>query len=1092
MVEEDEDPCGKGTLTPNTRSKSQSIASLEKQCFVCNSIRKSDGEAYNMGGLRRCDNEATAKKILNRKTILLSLNDHKLYSAAKRLDVILAGFHDIFAADVYIHQSCYLKFAINPVHPKTKDIERIEKENDVLEEFKFKLRTKIIRDREAFLLHELLHDIRAISDEQGLEGPPIQETKTLRRFIEINFEHEISLSALGKYLVVYPCDVNPCAYSVATLQGMGLRDTDIVKAFGRMIRRKIEEKKKDVDKWPLTPEELLSRMDEGPLPELYNAIYFCKHEYGTLNDHGYAITSANKANKIWSAASDLETFITGVRSTKQIVLGLYLHRLTGNKEGITALHKYNHVISYDDICVQNGAWSRMVSSHSGYYLSLRKGVVTHSSLDNNDGRQETMTGSGTTHDTNKTLFQLPTKKELEEVPKIGETIRPLDLCEEIIEASAEPQSYDIGTRVGPPTLSNFKLSEDTEKIDASFKRDIAWSVSGLLDGDEYPLLGSWTPFNKKVSNFDTTPCVQEYLSVTPLPPDYPVCKEYLDFLLDLIEELEIPYIFVHSDEMVYAKLCDILWKDRQLYSQIILLMGGFHELRVMQRLIYKRHDCKGYKQWCKDANTIARGSADQAFEGRHYFRSMRVHKECFDALVQFRIDKIYNGLQDIEEGLLEKIKLLRMNPSPTSLDRVLQENEFDKLVDAITRYDVGSDGEMTVAYLKDVSLMLSLVSAVREANIEKHLQAERKMIHLTFSFDHQNYARYVTYQNSYLTWLKQTDHQAYNDLLERGMGGSISGDAFSTIHGDLITELFNKETKGTGGPFRSGFSTNIEAVNKWVRTIHIHATLRKALRTALHIKSSSKHKEITDRGKKLHQEHVKSLKKILVGYGTDPFSSDPPKCISTGSEIPDDIVADMIRAPQLGESQYKDFVLKRLVSNTIGFFTPIKKNKSKTGIEKRKNTPKATTVLKEDCQAYGIIIAKSISKEEAFSHCVTSVPLSVATPEGELRQSDKASLRNFLNDEASATSKCVPQKAAWFVDGLAAIRSLKPKDTFEEWIDTLLRFITPPDIAEASVIGMINDTYSSYSTKSGTRKRRGDGTRTHVEGAKQHMPSGMK
>ena len=97
-----------------------------------------------------------------------------------------------------------------------------------------------------------------------------------------------------------------------------------------------------------------------------------------------------------------------------------------------------------------------------------------------------------------------------------------------------------------------------------------------------------------------------------------------------------------------------------------------------------------------------------------------------------------------------------------------------------------------------------------------------------------------------------------------------------------------------------------------------------------------------------------------------------------------------------------------------------------------------------------------------------------------------------MKDEASATSKCVPQKAAWFVDVLVAIRSLKPKDTFEEWIDTLLRFITPPDIAEASVIGMINDAYSTYSTKSCTRRRRGEGTRTHVEGTKQHMPSGMK
>ena len=74
-----------------------------------------------------------------------------------------------------------------------------------------------------------------------------------------------------------------------------------------------------------------------------------------------------------------------------------------------------------------------------------------------------------------------------------------------------------------------------------------------------------------------------------------MCKEYLDFQLELIEELEIPYIFVHSDEAVYSKLCDILRKNREFYSQIVLLMGGFHQLRVMKRLIYKRHDSKGYK-----------------------------------------------------------------------------------------------------------------------------------------------------------------------------------------------------------------------------------------------------------------------------------------------------------------------------------------------------------------------------------------------------------------------------------------------------------------------------------------------------------------
>ena len=45
-------------------------------------------------------------------------------------------------------------------------------------------------------------------------------------------------------------------------------------------------------------------------------------------------------------------------------------------------------------------------------------------------------------------------------------------------------------------------------------------------------------------------------------------------------------------------------------------MGGFHELRVMQRLIYKRHYNKGFRNWCVGANTIAEASADQAFEAQ--------------------------------------------------------------------------------------------------------------------------------------------------------------------------------------------------------------------------------------------------------------------------------------------------------------------------------------------------------------------------------------------------------------------------------------------------------------------------------------------
>ena len=64
----------------------------------------------------------------------------------------------------------------------------------------------------------------------------------------------------------------------------------------------------------------------------------------------------------------------------------------------------------------------MVASESLFIPSFRKGVTTHSIIDNNDGRQETMTGSGTTHDTSITMFQLPTKNEKEEVLPLSKQI----------------------------------------------------------------------------------------------------------------------------------------------------------------------------------------------------------------------------------------------------------------------------------------------------------------------------------------------------------------------------------------------------------------------------------------------------------------------------------------------------------------------------------------------------------------------------------------------------------------------------------------------------------------------------------------------
>ena len=84
--------------------------------------------------------------------------------------------------------------------------------------------------------------------------------------------------------------------------------------------------------------------------------------------------------------------------------------------------------------------------------------------------------------------------------------------------------------------------------------------------------------------------VQEYLPVNPCLPDY---KKKLNFLLEVIDELEIRFIYVHSEEMVYSKLCEILCKNKNMYTKIIFLMGDIYQLGVMQQLLYKCHILKG-------------------------------------------------------------------------------------------------------------------------------------------------------------------------------------------------------------------------------------------------------------------------------------------------------------------------------------------------------------------------------------------------------------------------------------------------------------------------------------------------------------------
>ena len=560
-----------------------------------------------------------------------------------------------------------------------------------------------------------------------------------------------------------------------------------------------------------------------------------------------------------------------------------------------------------------------------------------------------------------------------------------------------------------------------------------------------------------------------------------------NYILDLAGSLQLEHIFVHCDQAVFYKMSQIMWKEFDKYENVICLMGGFHILLVWLKVLHKQFGCLGLRDWWCESGIVAEGSVDQAAEGRHYSRSMRLHKQSMEALLRFKGSKTVAS-----KSLTEVAQALRSNISPSSLEKVLSHPDFLVWKNAMLQSS-GTMGTFVVNYIKEVSAMLSFVVSFRERNMELHLEALQHLVPLLFAFNHQNYARYLTYNHILLSNMKTDNPDAYDDLAKYGPGVSLSGQAFSSIPDDLVTEIGpNRESKTRGGPMRGGYSTSPEAVDTFYKNSHKVAKLRLLTKERLRIKTQNVHSETKSGAKSRHEKQVISLVEKLCTY-SNPFEG-PAHTLATGVQIAPEIVTGLLTARSTGEEMHRKFYSDRLLSPEIDYFQPIKRSNIKTGLEKKKKTTKALSVLKEDRQALGLIVSKCQNKREAFCHCLTKYPLAIATPDGKLYQpGSKANFRNHLIKQAEANVMSPPRGGTVIYDGMAVIRASKPAATWGHYMADQLKAFTPPSAWHVQQTVIVFDIYiddQEYSIKDSERQERGSSTRVHMGTNEQRMVNG--
>ena len=755
-----------------TRSATGNTKQFQYICFACDTVRPCDSNPYNEGGLGVCEFSTAEQQLLDAANRIDDSSDLFKQKAKQRLLILISGeSKDIFSAEVRYHRSCYRRFTYKQKENSLDDVEE-KKYHDARKDFLRKIELSVVYKRNAYLLNDLMDDWKVLCEEREVSSHNIKYTWQLKKLISDEFPDTIGFFKNGKYVIVYSQHANPCEYSVNTLKGFGLRSDDIIKSFANMVKRSIRARSEGDPHFPYSPSEIENEINKGPMCVLYNAIFLTLHDTMKKNEHGYAGTESKAlATKIVSLAFDWESLLLrepSYRNAKQVINGMVIWRKTQDKKVIRYLNKQNFSVSLRDIRRQDRKWEEAVLEGESGTTGLMKGISTHSSIDNVDEETETLS----LHFTNSNVFQPNPRSSVND----NDNAKMNKMLEQSHPGSTDEISpYCVGKLTDPPSFSDYVDDESKDLLESRFLKDLVWSIIGGIpatenEKDELPLVGSWTHFNKQLSNVEVRKALFKYMPVIPHSVNEPsVLKAYLEFLLETTENLEIQHIFSHCDEAVYSKLLQIIWKHGDKFKKVIPIMGGFHQLLCLQKIMYKRYACFGLDKWISGAGTTKTASAaEKAVQGRHYNTATRVYKEMFDAIVQIRTEDITDNYRLIDPELKDKMVGLRKNISSESVNDIIQDEKFHFLSKNITATS-STQSQMTVLLLKDISLLLSFTAAAREANIDLHLQCERQLMKLVHGLDGIHYSRYGSFQHVYLSTMKQRNSPAYKELKEVGI-----------------------------------------------------------------------------------------------------------------------------------------------------------------------------------------------------------------------------------------------------------------------------------------------------------------------------------
>lgn len=211
------------------------------------------------------------------------------------------------------------------------------------------------------------------------------------------------------------------------------------------------------------------------------------------------------------------------------------------------------------------------------------------------------------------------------------------------------------------------------------------------------------------------------------------------------------------------------------------------------------------------------------------------------------------------------------------------------------------------------------------------------MAGLFYSFDCQNYARYLTFFSVYLANIEET-HPGATELLQLGaicVARSYTPGNQCPVD-KTIEETFMKHAKshaGAGGRGArvSGLLGNYEAYRRWAKTAHGRSRYLEVMLQMTNMggetRRNSRHRDTRPSQVRKSENATKKVISAVESF-LNPFEvKDILVCILSGASVPPESSKDIETAEDRGKQAKDEFINERL-KKSEDFFAPLKKNRS--------------------------------------------------------------------------------------------------------------------------------------------------------------------